>query len=135
MTGRFAVFVVSLTTLICSSAFGQSNLPSKLSGKWSIPSGRVSNEMSLKFDETRTKATLTVWSASSDCNIKDAPATVEVKGDKVLIVVDPAYSNLCRRDISLELTKSTDSDAYEGELRQGGQAANSFPVLKVKVSP
>jgi hypothetical protein len=121
--------------LLCSGVFAQSTIPSKLSGKWTTPNGKFYNDLTLRFDDTRTKAKLTVWSAMADCNVKDAPATVDLKDGKIIVVVDANYTNPCRADISVELMKSTDSDVYDGELHQGGPSAATYPILKVKVSP
>lgn len=109
--------------------------PSKLSGRWTTVDGAASQSISANIDAATSKGTLTVWSNSSDCTIRDAPIAVTNDGGKLILKVDPSYSNPCRSDVSVELAKKADSDDYEGELRQGGPAGARFPILRVKMSP
>lgn len=113
----------------------QSHLPNKLSGMWTTVDGRGTGEIALDIDSAGGKATLYVFSNYGFCTIKDAPATVSTEANKLKVQVDPAYSNFCRKDISLELVKRDGSEDYEGELQQGGRAKDRDPILKVKLHP
>jgi hypothetical protein len=109
--------------------------PSKLSGNWTTVDGRYSQSISATIDAATSKGTLTVWSNDSSCAIRDAPIAVTSAGEKLVLKVDPSYSNPCRADVSVELTKKAGSEDYEGELHQGGPAGARFPILRVKMSP
>ncbi len=131
---RAAVF--SSLVVVTAVAFAQSMvIPSKLSGRWSTPDGASSQAISVTIDAATSKGTLTVWSNISDCNIREAPIAVTAAGDKLTFKVDSSWSNSCRSDVSVEISKKPGSDEYEGELRQGGPAGARFPVLRVKMSP
>lgn len=118
--------------IVSTSVAAQVVVPTKLSGRWTSPDGRVSQVISTNIDAATAKGTLTVWSNKVGCTIRDAPITVSVEGEKLILKVDPSYSNPCRSDISVELTKKADSDSYEGELHQD---AGKSPVLEVKMRP
>ena len=118
--------------IVSTSLAAQVVVPTKLSGRWTSQDGRVGQAISANIDPVTAKGNLTVWSNKSVCSIHDAPIAVTVDGDKLILKVDPSYSNPCRSDISVELTKKVDSDSYEGELRQKGDV---FQVLDVKMSP
>lgn len=110
-------------------------LPSKLSGRWTTVEGTSGQVISANIDAATSKGTLTVWSQTSACTIHDAPITVTSTGEKLLLKVDPSYTNPCRSNVSVELTRMADSNDFEGELRQGGLAGARYPVLRVKMSP
>ena len=118
--------VFSVFVLVVATAMAQS-IPSKLSGRWTTVDGAASAATS--------KGTLTVWSSSPECTIRDAAITVTASAEKLVLKVDSSYSNPCRSDVSVELTKKPGTDEYEGELRQGGPAGARFPILRVKMSP
>jgi hypothetical protein len=76
---------------------------------------------------------LTVSSGVAQCTISAAPVSIRKQEGVWVLVVDPMYSNPCRKDVSLTL-KQTAAGSYEGELRQ--QTVNgSFPTLNIKLSP
>lgn len=110
-------------------------LPGKLVGTWTRADGSSSGALSLQIDPATGKSKLFVQSRFSTCTVQDAPATTKRDGEKLLVQVDPSWSNFCRKDIAIELQPVADSPDYEGELRQGGRAAGSDPTLKVRVSP
>ena len=130
---RAAVF--SSLVVVTAVALAQAAIPSKLSGRWSTPDGASSQSISVVIDAATSKGTLTVWSNIPDCNIREAPIAVTAAGDKLTFKVDSSWSNSCRADVSVEISKKPGSDEYEGELRQGGPAGARFPVLRVKMSP
>jgi len=132
---RQAAVMSGLAILFTSVAAQVVTAPSKLSGRWTTVDGAASQSISANIDAATSKGTLTVWSSSSDCTIRDAPIAVTSTGEKLIMKVDPSYSNPCRSEVSVELTKKADSDDYEGELRQGGRAGARFPILRVKMSP
>lgn len=110
-----------------TSAWAQgANPPRELSGRWTTVDGAYSQPISATLDAATSKGTLTVWSNDSSCTIRSAPIAVTSAGEKLLLKVDPTYSNPCRSDVSVELTKKTGSDDYEGELRQGGPLVHGF---------
>jgi hypothetical protein len=130
-----AAVLFSFTIVAASVAAQVIAIPSKLSGRWSTMDGAASQSISATIDSATLKGTLTVWSNSSACTIRDAPVSVISTGDKLSLKVDPTYSNPCRADVSVELTKNVGSTDYEGELRQGGPAGVQFPILRVKMNP
>lgn len=132
---RQATVLLGFALVFTSVAAQKISVPSKLSGRWTTVDGAYSQSISANIDAATSKGTLTVWSNDSSCTIHGAPITVASAGGKLSLKVDPSYSNSCRADISVELTKKADSDDYEGELRQGGPAGARFPVLRVKMSP
>jgi hypothetical protein len=132
---RQATILSGFTLVITSVAAQTITPPSKLSGRWTTVDGASSQSISANIDAATSKGTLTVWSNASDCTIRDAPIAVTSVGEKLILKVDPSYTNPCRADVSVELTKKASSDDYEGELRQGGPAGARFPILRVKMSP
>jgi hypothetical protein len=123
--------VATISTIVASQVL----VPSKLSGKWTTPDGASSQAISASIDAANSKGTLTVWSNISACTISNAAIAVSMEGEKLILKVDPSYTNPCRSGVSVELIKKAGSDDYEGELRQGGRAGAQFPVLRVKMSP
>ena len=132
---RKAILLSSLAIMSTFAVAQATSVPSKLSGRWTTVDGSGSHSISATIDSATSKGTLTVWSYTSQCTIDDAPIAVTSVGEKLIFKVDPSYSNPCRSDVSVELTKKTNSDEYEGELRQGGPAGVRYPVLRVKMSP
>lgn len=127
---------LSVVALFSASAAAQTLAPpSKLSGRWTTVDGAAGQSISATIDVATSKGTLTVWSNTADCTVRDAPISVTSAGEKLTLKVDPTYTNPCRSDVSVELTKKAGSDEYEGELRQGGPAGARFPVLRVRMSP
>ena len=124
-----------VSAVISTIAVAQVTVPSKLSGRHTTLDGASGQSISATIDQANLKGTLTVWSHFARCTIKEAPIAVTVEGDKLTFKVDPSYTNPCRSNVSVELTKRSGSNDYEGELRQGGPAAAQYPVLKVKMSP
>jgi hypothetical protein len=128
--------VLSCFAIICISVAAQViAVPTKLSGRWTTLDNAYSQSISANIDAATSKGTLTVWSNASGCTIRDAPIAVTSVGEKLTLKVDPSYSNPCRANVSVELTKKTGSDDYEGELHQGGSAGVQFPILRVRMSP
>jgi len=132
---RQAAVLSGLAILFTSVAAQEVTAPSKLSGRWTTVDGAASHSISAKIDSATSKGTLTVLSNSFGCSMRDAPISVTSTGEKLILKVDPSYSNMCRSEVSVELTKKAGSDDYEGELRQGGPAGARFPILRVKMSP
>lgn len=115
--------------------FAQAVIPSSLSGRWSTLDGSSSESISVKIDPATAKGTLTVFSNLSVCNIQAAPITVTAVENKLAMKVDASWSNFCRADVSVEVSKVPGRDEYEGELHQGGRAGAKYPILRVKLSP
>lgn len=132
---RQALVLSSVILIVTSAAAQTSIFPSKLSGRWTTVDGAHSQSMSANIDLATSTGTLTVWSYDSSCTMRDAPIAVTSAGEKLTLKVDPSYSNPCRADVSVELTKKTGSEDYTGELHQGGQAGARFPILRVTMSP
>lgn len=128
-----ALLTVSLAIGSMSAGAQATGLPKKLTGTWTTVDGKATGAMELNADPVSGKATLNVQSSYGVCTIKEAPATVSAEGDKLTVQVDPAWSNACRKDISIELVRKAGSQDYEGQLRQGGRARESNPVLNVKL--
>lgn len=122
----------AVVTSVCAQGVSP---PRELSGRWTTVDGAYSQSISAIIDAATSKGTLTVWSNDSSCTIRNAPIAVTSAGEKLVLKVDPTYSNPCRSDVSVELTKKAGSNDYEGELRQGGPAGARFPILRVKMSP
>ena len=141
MTKKLSAYVLpgialSVFAMLSATAVAQlANVPSKLSGRWTSLDGAYGQTISAKIDLAMAKGTLTVYSNDSACTIREAPISVISTGEKLTLKVDPSYSNPCRADVSVELTKKAGTDDYEGELRQGGPAGGQFPILRVKMSP
>ena len=125
--------VLSGFSIMFTSVVAQVNaIPSKLSGRWTTPDGAYSQSISANIDVATSKGEITVWSNQSGCSIRDAPIAVTSTGEKLILKVDSSYSNPCRSNVSVELTKTAGTEDYEGELRQDG---TNFPVLRVKMTP
>ena len=132
---RKAVLLCTFAIMTTSVAAQVSTVPSKLSGRWTTLDGAYSQSISANIDAAASKGTLDVWSNSSSCTIRDAPVDVIMVGEKLVLKVAASYTNPCRADVSVELSKKVGSTEYEGELRQGGPAGAQFPVLRVRMSP
>jgi len=132
---RLATVLFTFAPFFTSVAAQTIPTPSKLSGRWSTLDGLYSQTISANIDPATSKGTLTVWSNDPICTVRDAPITVTFAGETLSLRVDSSYSNRCRSDIAVELTKKADSDDYEGELHQGGPAGARFPILRVKMNP
>lgn len=129
---RHAAVLFGFAVMYTSVAAQVNAIPSKLSGRWTTLDGAYSQSISTNIDVATSKGEITVWSNQSTCSIRDAPIAVTSSGEKLILKVDSSYSNPCRSNVSVELTKKAGSDDYEGELHQDGTA---FPVLRVKMSP
>ena len=128
--------VFSAATLFLLTAWAQdAAMPARLTGKWSTVDGAANHTISATLDTATSRGTLTVLSNNSECSIREAPVAVAVAANKLLLTVDPTYQNPCRAEVSVELTKKSGSDEYEGELHQGGRAGVRFPILRVKMRP
>jgi hypothetical protein len=122
--------------LIASSGSAQTlNLPNKLSGRWSTLDGNAQQSISVEIDNASAKGKLTVWSKVQQCTIREAPFEITVINEKIVFTVDPAWENMCRKNIVVELTKVADSNEYVGMLKQEGEMASRYPLLNVKMSP
>lgn len=132
---RNVVLLSTFAIMVTPVAAQVSTVPSKLSGRWTTLDGAYSQSILASIDSAASKGTLTVWSNDSSCTIREAPIAVTFVGEKLVLKVAPSYSNPCRADVSVELTKKVGSTEFEGELRQGGPAGAQFPVLRVKMGP
>lgn len=121
--------------IFAAFTFAQAVIPSSLSGRWSTLDGSSSQTISVKIDPATAKGTLTVWSNVSVCNIQEAPITVIAGDNKLTMKVDASWSNSCRADVSVEVSKVPGSDEFVGELHKGGPAGARYPILRVKLSP
>ena len=133
---RKVAFFVGFATLSAVTA-AQTVLPSKLSGRWATTDGTASQAISAIIDPATSKGTLTVFSNLAPCTIRNAAVDVSMEAGKLVLKVDPSYTNPCRSDVLVELTKKTGSEDYEGELRQqaGREGARQPQTLTVKMSP
>jgi hypothetical protein len=129
---ELSTIISTFAILSTSVAAEVKGVPSSLSGRWSDPNGSASNSVSLSIDSASGAGKLTVWSSQAGCTISGAPATVAKEGNKITVTVSKEYSNPCRDNVSMVLTKKEGSDEYEGEIRQN---VPGYPVLKVKLSP
>jgi hypothetical protein len=129
---RQAAAIFAFAIVYTSVAAQVNATPSKLSGRWTTLDGAYSQSISANIDVATSKGEITVWSNQSGCTIRDAPIAVTSTGEKLIFKVDSSYSNPCRSNVLVELTKKAGTDDYEGELRQDGTA---FPILRVKMSP
>lgn len=136
ITTRKAALFVGFATL-SAIAVAQTALPSKLSGRWATTDGKASQAISVNLDPATSKGTLTVHSNLGPCTIRDAAITATMEAGKLVLKVDPAYTNPCRSEVLVELAKKPGSEDYEGELRQqaGREGARQPQTLTVKMSP
>jgi hypothetical protein len=124
--------VVLATVILAIPARAEDAFPARLSGRWSSVDGKYT-DMVFLISDSPDKGVLTVSSGIAQCTISGAPVSIKKQEGLWVLVVDPLYSNPCRKDVSLTL-KQTAAGTYEGELRQ--QTVNgSFPTLNVKLSP
>jgi hypothetical protein len=135
ITRRAALFVslAALSAVVAS----QNGIPGKLSGRWATPDGTSSQAISATIDPATSRGTLMVYSNLGPCTIRDAAITASMEADKLVLKVDPSYTNPCRSEVLVELTKKPGTEDYEGELRQqsGREGARQPQTLKVKMSP
>lgn len=126
-------YIALAACTVCATASAQvSGVPGSLSGRWTDPNGNASHSVSLSIDAASGTGKLTVWSNNSRCTMHDAPATVTKAGNEITVIISKEYSNPCRDNVSMVISKKEGSDDYEGEIRQN---VPGYPVLKVKLSP
>jgi hypothetical protein len=129
---RSLIVCALLTAVLTGPAWSEEVFPSRLSGRWTSVDGRNTDLLFLIADSPE-KGLLTVSSGIAQCTISGAPVSIKKLEDSWAVIVDPSYTNPCRKEVSLIL-KQTTASTYEGELHQrtlNGQ----YPTLKVKLSP
>lgn len=129
---RYSAALFSFAILGTPAAAELTGLPNSLSGRWTAPNGSASQSVSLSIESASGTGKLTVWSNNSSCTISGAPATITKDGNKIVVIVSKEYSNPCRDNISMVLTKKDGAEEYEGEIHQN---VPGYSVLKVKLNP